>query len=514
VSAAKGKAPPLTNTYWVVPGRLLAGEYPGTHSRADTMERLQRLMKAGVTYFIDLTEPGELPPYDLLLPTEKLPNGRYVMYARKPIRDHSVPPVNAVMTEILDYLDRALAAGHVVYVHCRAGIGRTGTVLGCHLVQLAHARGQTSDAALDELNQLWQANERARMWPQTPETEEQFEYVRGWRAVKAVHAPARAELAAPVLDAARSMRERFQGTMIGLAVGDALGSAVQHRKPGSFAPLGEMIGGGPFDLPRGAWSDDTAMALCLAESLLECEGVDPSDQVRRYQKWQREGYLSSTGQCVGITAAVSRALATAQFSGKPLAGSHDPARQDKEALSRIAPAVLFHLADPAAAIEQAADAVRTTHQSPVVLDACRYLAAMMVGALSGASKAQILSAHYSPVPGVWERKPLKPVVDGIAAGSYRKKSPPDIEGGGAIVQTLEAVLWVLNKSNNFREGALLAVNLGQDSDVTGAVYGQLAGALYGVSAIPSGWRNAVVSRPLIEQYADRLLAVALERLAD
>ena len=141
----------------------------------------------------------------------------------------------------------------------------------------------------------------------------------------------------------------------GLAIGDALGCAVQHRKPGTFTPLGDLIGGGPFDLPRGAWSDDTSMALCLAESLLESGGSNPADQVRRYQLWQREGHLTSTGQCVGITAAVSRALATAQFSGKPHAGSHDPARVDKEPLSRVIAAVLFHFADPQHAIEQAAE---------------------------------------------------------------------------------------------------------------------------------------------------------------
>ena len=505
--ASELPAPPLTNTYWVEPGRLLAGEYPATPSRADTLFRLNKLIAAGVTCFVDLTQPDELPPYEELLPKVKAASGLYVMYVRKPIRDHSIPESREAMREIHEYLDRAFADGHCVYLHCHAGIGRTGTVLGSYLVH----RGMLPDAALDQLNSLWRANARSKDWPHTPETDEQYEYVLNWRAPErpAVESLPRRE----DLDAARVVRDRYHGAMLGLAVGDALGASVQYRAPGSFTPLGDMLGGGPFEMPRGGWTDDTAMALCLAESLVECAGFDPADQATRYRRWQREGHLSSTGQCVGITAVVAQALATSKWSGKPFAGSHDPARLDKDALSRVAPVVLFYLAEPRSAVEFAAEAARTTDQSPILLDACRYFASLLIGALQGATRQQLLSPGFVPVEDLWRQRPLKSAIAAVAAGSYRNKAPSDVQGGGGVVEALEAVLWVLGHSQSFREGALLATNLGLDSDVTGALFGQLGGALYGVGAIPPGWRSALLKRELIEQLTDRLLAASLEKMA-
>ena len=141
-------------------------------------------------------------------------------------------------------------------------------------------------------------------------------------------------------------------------MGDALAAHTQFRKPGSFAPIGDLLGGGPFDLPRGAWTDDTAMSLLLAESLLERDGFDAHDQVQRYARWQREGYGSATGQCVGISANVARSLANAQYKRQPVAGSHDPAQLDKDPLSRIAPVVMYFFADVSAGVARAAESAR------------------------------------------------------------------------------------------------------------------------------------------------------------
>jgi hypothetical protein len=263
---------PIGESYWVIEDRLLAGRYPGGKTPKEAERRVMSLIEAGFDAFIDLTEPGELPPYDAYLPP-------HVLHVRKPIRDHGIPASRGQMAEILAELDSALADDRRVYVHCRAGIGRTGTVIACHLIET----GLTPHAALIRLNELWQGNDRAATWPDIPETTEQHDYVLAWTpSVDPTKAP-------DVMDAARTLRERFQGALVGLAVGDALAAHTQFRKPGSFAAIGDLLGGGPFDLPRGAWSDDTAMALLLAESLLERDGFDAHDQVQRYVRWQREG---------------------------------------------------------------------------------------------------------------------------------------------------------------------------------------------------------------------------------
>jgi len=482
---------PLAESYWVIPGRLLAGKYPGGKNLPELERRLGPLLDAGFNAFVDLTEPGELPAYDDYLPSD-------VVHLRKPITDHGVPRDAAYMAEILAELDALLGAGRCVYVHCRAGIGRTGTVVACHLIE----QGLSPAAALKRLNELWQSSDRSDTWPEVPETDEQHDFIRAYAASAD---PTRAP---EVMDAARTLRERFQGALLGLAVGDALAAHTQFRKPGGFSPVGDILGGGPFDLPRGAWTDDTAMALLLAESLLEREGFDAQDQVNRYVRWQREGYGSATGQCVGIAANVARSLATALYKHQPFSGSHDPAQLDKDSLSRVAPAVMYFFADAPTAVARAAEAARITAQAPIVLDCVRLLAAMVRQALAGRDKAAVLK----PPRESWMSAHTRAEVLAVYEGSYTRSMPPDITGGGHIVQALEAALWAFHRGETFREGALLAANLGRDSDVVAAAYGQLAGAYHGVSAIPGIWRNSLMKQEVVIDTSDRLLTHALVTL--
>ncbi|PKN33812.1 MAG: ADP-ribosylglycohydrolase [Deltaproteobacteria bacterium HGW-Deltaproteobacteria-19] len=302
--------------------------------------------------------------------------------------------------------------------------------------------------------------------------------------------------------------ERFRGCLIGLAVGDALGTTVEFSAPGTFRPVTKMTGGGPFGLEPGQWTDDTSMALCLAESLIACRGMNPKDQMERYHRWWREGYLSSNGKCFDIGSTVRTALTTFEKTGNPLSGSTDPFSAGNGSLMRLAPGPMFFHRDARQAIEQSGESSRTTHGAITAVDACRYFGALLWGALNGAAKNDLLSDFYSPDPGCWEEKPLIPEIADIAAGSYKRKEPPEIKGTGYVVQSLEAALWAFHKGGSFEEGCLLAVNLGNDADTTGAIYGQIAGAYYGERGIPEEWRKKVAMGERIRGMAEGLMGNA------
>ena len=300
-------------------------------------------------------------------------------------------------------------------------------------------------------------------------------------------------------------RDRFRGCLLGLAVGDALGTTLEFKKRGTFEPLTDMIGGGPFHLNAGEWTDDTSMALCLAMSLLECGGFDPMDQMERYVRWWQEGYLSSNGWCFDIGDTVLEALESFEKTGEPYSGSTRTMSAGNGSLMRLAPVPMYYAGDTREAIARSAESSRTTHGAQEAVDACRYFAGLLVGALNGVDKETLLSALYSPVDGLWEESPLSPRIAEIAGGSFKDRQPPDIKGTGYVVDTLEAVLWAFHDTDNFRDGALRVANLGDDADTTAAIFGQIAGAYYGVEFIPSEWRERLTMSSEITAMADSLL---------
>ena len=307
-----------------------------------------------------------------------------------------------------------------------------------------------------------------------------------------------------------STRDRFRGCLVGLAAGDALGTTLEFSPPGSFDPIDDMVGGGPFGLRAGEWTDDTSMALCLATSLLESGGFDPVDQMGRYLRWFRQGYLSSTGRCFDIGDTTSGSLERFERTGEPYCGPVDPTSASNGSLMRLAPVPMFFAGDAREAIDRSADSSRTTHGAVEAVDACRYFAGLLVGALRGVDKETLLSEHYSLVEGLWDEAPLAPKIAAIAAGSFKHKQPPEIRGTGYVVDTLEAVLWAFFHTEDFREGALKVVNLGDDTDTTGAIFGQIAGTHYGAESIPVEWRQRLTMGPEIASMADSLREHSLQ----
>jgi ADP-ribosyl-[dinitrogen reductase] hydrolase len=288
---------------------------------------------------------------------------------------------------------------------------------------------------------------------------------------------------------------RFRGCLLGLAVGDAVGTTVEFSPPGSFPPVTDMVGGGPFSLPVGAWTDDTSMALCLAESLLEQGAFDPVDQLERYVRWWRKGHWSSTGKCFDIGRATRLALQRFRKTGEPYPGDADVEAAGNGPLMKLAPIPIAWAGDVEAAVHYAGESARTTHGAPQAIDATRWFARLLVEALNGAPKAEVLRRREVEA---------HPEVAAVLAGSFLDKAPPEIRGNGYIVLALEAALWAVASTETYEAAILAAVNLGDDADTTAAIAGQLAGALYGLEGIPERWRERVLMRDEILAFADRL----------
>lgn len=290
--------------------------------------------------------------------------------------------------------------------------------------------------------------------------------------------------------------QRYLGCLLGLACGDAVGTAVEFAPRGSFAAVTGMQGGGPFELEPGQWTDDTSMALCLAESLLEQDGFDLADQLHRYVRWWKHGHLSSTGECFDIGSTVAGALYFHLRNGNLVADTNDPMMAGNGSLMRLAPVVLWFHPDTDSAVKHAALSSLATHAAPEAVDCCRLLAAVICNALAGKPKQELLDGG--------KRHLGEPAVLQLAGGHYQHKHAGQIKGSGYSVQSLEAALWCVHATDSFEQAILTAANLGDDADTTAAITGQIAGALYGVEAIPLPWLATLHQAELIGDFALRI----------
>ncbi|CAF2795581.1 unnamed protein product [Rotaria sp. Silwood2] len=333
------------------------------------------------------------------------------------------------------------------------------------------------------------------------------------------------------------LNDRIRGSMLGLAIGDALGASVEFRSYEYLLahPVHNMQSGGTWSLQAGQWTDDTSMALCLASSLITKRNFDPYNQMVRYKWWYKHGFLASTGHCFDIGKATRQALdefSRRQHILKSTFGlrteievDHLSFQQVKQvpkfdvncsqpnvagngALMRLAPVPLYFFRNPVLAVELSGQSARLTHGSQKAIDACRYYGALIVAALRGERKGQLLSRQFYNNHRAWfGSKGLCKEVRHVAFGSYKKPGGYEmgIRGRGYVINALEAALWAFwSDQNSFQNGVLAAVNLGDDTDTTAAIYGQLAGAYYGRTNILPDWLEQLYANGLITCISDWL----------
>lgn len=273
------------------------------------------------------------------------------------------------------------------------------------------------------------------------------------------------------------LRQRIHGALLGLALGDAAAAPTQWMRVGRFTPVRDLLGGGPFELPRGSGSDETAMMLATAQSLIACHGHDVDDQREALRRWQRFGEHSAAGECVGITASVAAALAQ---------GKADTSQADgADVLVRLVPWVVYRYADQTAATmsrwdDELTALVAITAHEPATVRAARQFARMMHAALRGVPLEHIVALLDTPVGGV-----------------------------GTADRVLATATTAVASAAHWKEAVLEVVNLGGDSDIGAAVCGALAGAHWGVAGLPSTWLAALTQRETLESVADALLADVL-----
>lgn len=295
--------------------------------------------------------------------------------------------------------------------------------------------------------------------------------------------------------------QRAEGCLLGLAVGDCLGVPLEFSPRDLKPRVTEMVGGGKFRLPVGAWTDDTSMALCLGHSLLEKKGFDAIDQLNKYSAWHKEGYCSSIGRCFDIGYTTRDALMDFNYSGEVSGARHEDSAGNGS-IMRLAPIPMFYHDDQSLALQYARLSSETTHAHPLCVEGSALLGAILWDLLQlpvdhGMSKQALLENRHHLV----SRDEWKPIVD----MTYCEKSRDEIVSSGYVVASLEAALWAFWHTDSFEDALVLAANLAEDSDTVAAICGQLAGAYYGVDAIPQRWFAPLFEQDKIREMARNLV---------
>jgi ADP-ribosyl-[dinitrogen reductase] hydrolase len=461
------------------PGKKQADAMSGVWHR-DLTTDVDTIARWNAAAVITLVEPHELNELQIEHLGEEVKR-HHMEWHHWPIEDVSAPgPLfEAGWADNSRRLIALLKVGSNVLVHCKGGLGRAGTVAARLLVEMGVEPGE----AVDKVRAVR---------PGAIETKGQEGWILAGQQAPTFTPPRTLE----------AVRNRAIGSLVGLAVGDAFGTTLEFTDKPKFVKLEEMVGGGPFRLKAGEWTDDTAMALALAESLQAHADLDPDDLMNRFWDWYENGTYSCTGTCFDIGMTVSSALGRFKSTGEPLAGSTDPRSAGNGALMRLAPVAIRHWGDLERLKTVASLQTRTTHGALETVDASVVFAEMLADAIAGHPVEEVLRPRTKSFVGK---------IDEIAKGSWKGRHRDTIRGSGYVVHSLEAALWAVSRTTSFRSAIQLAANLGEDADTTAAVAGQLAGALYGLSGIPEEWLSHLAWRERIIRTAEDLFSSGFQR---
>ena len=294
--------------------------------------------------------------------------------------------------------------------------------------------------------------------------------------------------------------DKAKGLLMGLAVGDAVGTTLEFQARDS-SHIYDMVGGGPFNLKTGEWTDDTSMALCLAETYIEKNCCDMDFFREKLISWYKTGHNSSNGVCFDIGNTTRYALEQVIKHGPDWLGNNSPETAGNAALIRHAPVAIFRRKSFIDGWRDASIQSMSTHCAPESIDCCQYINVILHYLLNGFGKNEAFSPHKIPF--------LVRVLI-INAGEYKEKHRDQIRSSGYVIDTLEAALWAVWHTDNFKDAILLAANLADDADSVAATAGQLAGALYGLSGIPAEWVDKIVDKDRILSMAEELFHLAPE----
>ena len=246
---------------------------------------------------------------------------------------------------------------------------------------------------------------------------------------------------------------------------------------------------------QGEWTDDTSMALCLADSLVANKGFEPKDVMDRYLGWMRNGENSVSGTCFDIGITTQRALCRYECEGDPFCGDSHPESAGNGSLMRLAPVPIFYCRNLDRAKEVAILQSRSTHAAQEALESCEFFAELLVEAINGFCKQDVLRTRD------WHGCPA---IADIASGGWKNKTRDQIHSTGYVIHSLEAAIWCVHGANSFEDALVTAVNLGHDADTVGAITGQLAGALWSYDSIPQRWLQVLQWKVHIEKLAGKL----------